>query len=468
VSRPSLDDPVVGALSEGVGGPVGSHAGRHPWWTPLRVLLALTAVVIAVGMAQKASCAGEDWRGENRYTSMCYTDLAFLYVGRGLAEGEWPYTSDPQVRARHQVMEYPVGIAYGAWAMAQATRGLAGSGDLEVRGQVPVADLYAQESVTRETRLFVALHAVVFAALILLSVWLLAAVHPQRPWDASAFALAPPLALTFLINWDMFSVVLVAAALAAWSRDRPGLTGVLIGLGAATKLYPLFLLGGIVVICLRQRRWRDLVASTGAAVAAWVLANAPAYLTGADQWRVFWSFNSDRGADLGSLWLVAAQAGDLSISADTINHWSWAVFLIWCGLVALVGLRAPSTPRLAQLAFLVVAGFLIVNKVYSPQYVLWLLPLAVLARPRWRDQIVWQATEVFYFASVWWYLAGDLAATGLDDAPVYWVAILVRVAGQLYLCAVVGRDIWWPRHDPVRAVEAVPQSMTTRSNVVAV
>ena len=58
------------------------------------------------------------------------------------------------------------------------------------------------------------------------------------------------------------------------------------------------------------------------------------------------------------------------------------------GVLVIGLLRAPpTTPRLAQLGFLIVAGFLLVNKVYSPQYVLWLLPLAVLARPRWRDQL---------------------------------------------------------------------------------
>jgi uncharacterized membrane protein len=419
----------------------------------------------AVGMAQKVACAAEDWRGESRYTSMCYTDLSFLYVGRGLAEGEWPYTDDPGVRSRHQVMEYPVGIAYAAWGLALVTRAVAGSDDLATRSQVPVGDLYSREEVNRETRIYLGLHAVVFAALALLTVWLLAGVHRARPWDASAFALAPVLALTFLVNWDMYAVALVAAALWAWSRDRPVLTGVLVGLGAATKLYPLFLLGGVLVICVRQRRWGDLAATSGTAVAAWVLANAPAYLTGAEQWRVFWSFNSERGADLGSLWLVLDQAGDLALSPDTINLWSWVLFLGWCAVVGLVGLRAPSTPRLAQIALLVVAGFLIVNKVYSPQYVLWLLPLAVLARPRWRDQLVWQAGEVLYFASVWWYLDGQLAATGAEDAVFYWLAILVRVAAQGYLCAVVLRDIWWPRHDPVRAR---PQAMTTRSKVVAV
>ena len=36
----------------------------------------------------------------------------------------------------------------------------------------------------------------------------------------------------------------------AGARDRPVLTGVLIGLGTATKLYPLFLLGPVLVIAL--------------------------------------------------------------------------------------------------------------------------------------------------------------------------------------------------------------------------
>ena len=70
------------------------------------------------------------------------------------------------------------------------------------------------------------------------------------------------------------------------------------------------------------------------------------------------------------------------------------------------------------------AGFLLVNKVYSPQYVLWLLPLAALARPRWRDQLIWQGGEVFYFAAVWWYLGGYLAPAGGADAGFYWVAIV--------------------------------------------
>ena len=129
----------------------------------------------------------------------------------------------------------------------------------------------------------------------------------------------------------------------------------------------------------------------------------------------------------------------------------------------MLGLRAPTTPRLAQLGFLVVAGFLLVNKVYSPQYVLWLLPLAVLARPRWRDQLVWQAGEIVYFASVWWYLDGDLAARGRRRRGFYWVAILVRMAAELYLVP------WWRATCSGRGMTAVrAQPIRTRSNAVAV
>jgi uncharacterized membrane protein len=414
-------------------------------------MLLLAAVTCALGMVQKSGCYERHWvYDEHRYTHMCYSDLPYLYTGRGLVELAWPYSDDPQVRQRYEVMEYPVGIPLFAYGAAWVTHWVTGSPDVGPRADQPVGDLVGTDQVLKELRAFVIVNALVFAALALLSAWLLAGVNPRRPWDAAAFAASPALLLTGLINWDMLAVVLVAGALWTWARGRPVATGVLVGLGTATKLYPLFLLGPIAIICLRERRYRELVDTVLAAAAAWLVLNAPAYLSGPEEWKRFWQFNSERGPDLGSIWLVISQMGDVTISAGTVNHWSWALFGLWCAGVAVLGFRAPITPRLAQLGFLVVAGFLLVNKVYSPQYVLWLLPLAVLARPRWRDQLIWQASEVFYFASVWWYLDGALQPGAGDDVLVYWVATVVRMLGQLYLCGIVVRDLLYPRHDPVR------------------
>ncbi len=129
----------------------------------------------------------------------------------------------------------------------------------------------------------------------------------------------------------------------------PVLTGVLIGLGAATKLYPLFLLGPILIVAWRRRSLGLFAWTAGAAALAWAVANLPAWLTGFEQWKVFWTFNSDRGADLGSLWLVLAHAGH-TVTSDGINQWSWVVFGAICLAVGVLGLRAPETPRVAQLA----------------------------------------------------------------------------------------------------------------------
>ena len=68
---------------------------------------------------------------------------------------------------------------------------------------------------------------------------------------------------------------------------------------------------------------------------------------------------------------------------------------------------------------------------------------------------------------MWWYLGGFLAPSAGEDAGAYWLAILVRMAAELYLVAIVARDVLRPAHDPVVEVRG-RQSTTTRSNAVAV
>jgi len=454
----TADDPLAAAYSMGVGGPIGTHAGRHPWWTPLRVVLALAAVCCALGFVAKTPCYQTSWGSDEvRYSDLCYSDLPYLYVGRGFAELEWPYSDSISVRDRYEVMEYPVGIAYYAWGTAYLTHWLSGSPDLDGRGGLNQGQLYELDQVRHEEMLFTAVNAIGFALCALVASWCLVGVHRRRPWDAVLFAASPILLFEGMINWDLLAVVCVAGALLAHARGRPLLTGVLIGLGTAMKLYPLFLLGALAVIWGRDRRWRELATATVGGAVTWGVVNAPAYLSGAHEWSVFWTFNARRGADLGSLWLMLGQMTHHTAGAHTINVVSWVFFLLWCAAVAVLGILAPEKPRLSQLGFLLVVGFLLVNKVYSPQYSLWLLPLAVMARPRWRDQLVWQSGEILYFASVWWYLGGHLTPGGGGDAGFYWVAIIARVAAQLYLTAIVVRDVLRPEHDVVRMREWRPR-----------
>ncbi len=450
IAHPTREDPTARAASEVLGGPHGRRSVGHSWWTPVRVVLALACVGWLLAMVQKAPCAADHWSGDKtRYAQMCYSDVPYLYVGRGFAERRVPFTDS---EGRYPDLEYPVLIGYFAWSAAVVTQWVNGGADIDARRAADPAGVYALPGVEAERQDYFLVTAVMLAPFALLTAYFLSRASRGRPWDAVAYAVAPVLVLTGLVNWDLLALTFVAGALWAWARGRPVLAGVMVGLGTATKLYPLFLLGAFLVVALRRRRLPDLGRAVAGALAAWLVVNLPAMLGDLDAWQSFWRFNSDRGPDLGSLWLVAAHLGHPA-SAHTINVVSGLGFAAVCVGVLVLGLRTRHVPRVAQLAYLVVVGFLLLNKVYSPQYVLWLLPLAVLARPRWRDLLIWQAGEILYFAAVWWYLGEYSAnATSGGEDQLYSIATLVRVAAELYLAVLVVRDLLRPDLDPARLV----------------
>jgi uncharacterized membrane protein len=458
VVAPTRVDPIAAASSELIGGPVGDHAAPHRWWTPVQVLLLVFTFVFALGLVQHGPCMQTDWNNSDvRYAKMCYSDIPYLYTGRGFAEQHWPYADS---HGRYPAMEYPVGISYLAWFASELTTIDAAGPPVSVRAAADPADLWGMPGMATEINANFAITAVLLFLCGLIAAWFLAGTHRRRPWDALPFVLSPCLLMTGLVNWDLLAVAFTAGALWAWSRGKPLWAGLLVGLGVATKLYPLFLLGAFLVVAIRRRRLSWFAWAAGGAAVAWLLANLPALLSGFDLWKVFWKFNSKRGADLGSLWYVLSLKGH-NFSAHQINVVSWVVFLAACAAILALGLLVKQPPRVAQLAFLIVAAFLLVNKVYSPQYVLWLLPLAVLARPRWRDLLIWQACELFYFASVWWFLGGWLTSASTNaGSPIYEIAIVVRMLGEIYLMALVVRDIVWPGHDPVRADGVTDDPMT--------
>jgi uncharacterized membrane protein len=315
----------------------------------------------------------------------------------------------------------------------------------------------ASADVQREKRIFVIVNALGFAVLALLSAWLLAGVNPRRPWDAAAFALSPALLLTGLVNWDLVAVVFVAAALWAWARDHTVLTGVMIGLGTAAKLYPLFLLYPLLLLCLRAGRMRAWAQATAAGVLAVGLVNLPVALAAPAGWWEFFRLNGQRGADPDSLYNVVSGLtgwsgfdGQLAPGQDptVLNAVSAVLFAVCCLAIAVLVVRARRRPRFAAIAFLVIVAFLLTNKVWSPQYSLWLVPLAVLAYPRWRPLLAWMVLDALVWAPrMYYYLGTD--AKGLP-APWFYGSVLVRDLAVLILAALVVRSVLHPEHDPIR------------------
>jgi uncharacterized membrane protein len=233
---------------------------------------------------------------------------------------------------------------------------------------------------------------------------------------------------------------------------------VLIGLGVAAKLYPLFLLGALFVLCLRAGRLRPWVLAALGAVVAWAAVDVPIAVLAPANWGRFYTLSGTRPANPETLWNLALYLsgnrildGPLSAGqTPTILNASVAlVLLLSVAAVVWLTLAAPLRPRVPQLAFLLVAAFLLVNKVWSPQYSLWLLPLAVLARPRWRSLLLWQVTEVLVWALTMLYYLGS----GNKGVDIQWffLAVGVRDLAVVVLMGLVVRDIWRPDGDVVRA-----------------
>jgi uncharacterized membrane protein len=299
----------------------------------------------------------------------------------------------------------------------------------------------------RRLQHFFDVNAFLLAACAIVGAWFVAMTHRRRPWDA--LMVAPGLILTAYINWDLLAVALGAGALWAWSRRSPLTAGALIGLGTAAKLYPAFLLLPLLLLCFRERRMNEFGKVMLAAVVAWFAVNLPVMLSAFHGWAYFYTFSRSRGESWGSLWLALSDMGHPIPAGDLNSIVTLSLLALFAG-IAFVALSAPVRPRLPQLAFLTVAAFLLVNKVYSPQYVLWLVFLFPLARPRWRDFIVWTTFETLYFIAIWWHLEGMQRPDLLIPNWPHTIATLARMGALLWVCALIVRDIYYPANDPVR------------------
>ncbi|GII63325.1 membrane protein [Sphaerisporangium krabiense] len=390
---------------------------------PVGLLAALGAVL---AYAWKAPCRfGGAWNdGTQQFLRFCYTDIYPLWWNEKLDQGLAPYFGHP--------VEYPVGIGGIMWVIQKLVWGLNEPGVwfFDITALVMAASLVAG---------------------VVIMVYLAGA--QRRPWDAVWYALAPALILTAFINWDLLCGALSLGAFLAWARGRHVLTGVLLGLAVATKFYPLVFFGPLLLLALRTRKLNAFLWAAGGAVVTWVVVNLPFMLLAFEGWKRFYVFSSERGADWGSVWFFFQREqvpflGD----GERLDMLGIASFAVLCLGVAVLALAAPTRPRLMQLAFLVLAAFMVTNKVWSPQYVLWLVPFAVLARPNWKPLALWQVAECWYFFAIWLYLVAQQPgneAFGIGDVT-YYTAIWGRVVTIAIMAAFVVRDILRPEHDVIR------------------
>ncbi|MGC8498174.1 MAG: hypothetical protein ACP5OV_01575 [Acidimicrobiales bacterium] len=271
---------------------------------------------------------------------LAYSDVIALYYAFHLGNHALPYV--------HTAVEYPVLTGMFMWLAAW----------------VPGVQGYFLAS------------SLGLLASALGTVYFLHRINWRLAWS---FALSPLLLVYGLLNWDLLAIFFLVAGWAQFRARRYAGAGILLSLGVWAKFFPLIVLFYCVVALLRDPRdrvhARRMVLWSGAVA---LIVNAPFAVMNVGNWDHFFVFNARRGGGGGILYELHL-ASTLPISV--VDLLSGALVVLAVVLLVPRVLRGGSPMAAAAITF---AVLLLVNKVSSPQYILWLFVLGVIAEwPVW-------------------------------------------------------------------------------------
>lgn len=364
------------------------------------VLLAIIAALLS--FVKFDYCRSNGWTPPGDYIHACYSDFPALFGDRGLITNSWPYSSATNA------VEYPPLTGLVMWA----TSFLVGNGEDKFRNYFDI-------------------NALLVALLFIASVVFLKKLKPEL-WYL--FPIAPAVVASLYINWDIWAVISALAAIYYFDVGKYNKSAIALGISIATKFFPIVLLLPIALILIRKAKVRELVLYIAYTSITWLLINLPFIITTPVGWFRFFKLNSERAADWGSIWHALEIFG---LNIKQLNLVSLVVFALGALAFTLFVFGIPEVPKLATIAFFIVAIFVTASKVYSPQYVLWLTPLAILAMIDKKDRFdfwVWQFAELIYHFAIWQYLAEVSGASFAIPAGAYALAIVLRVGALTWFC----------------------------------
>ena len=364
------------------------------------VLLAIIAALIS--FVKFDYCRSNGWAPPGDYIHACYSDFPALFGERGLITNAWPYSSATNA------VEYPPVTGVIMWA----TSFLVSDGENKFRNYFDV-------------------NALLIALLFIVTVVFLKKLKPQL-WYL--LPVAPAVVASLYINWDLWAVISALAAIYYFDVGKYHKSAIALGLSIATKFFPIVLLLPIALIFFRKSKIQELIRYIAITFATWLLINLPFIITTPTGWLRFFKLNSERAADWGSIWHALEIFG---LKINHLNLISIIAFAVVALAFTLFVYGIPEVPKLASIAFFIVAIFVTASKVYSPQYILWLTPLAILAMIDKKDRFdfwIWQFAELIYHFAIWQYLAEVSGAQFAIPAGAYATAILLRVAALTWFC----------------------------------
>jgi|GEM_PF-691354 len=209
------------------------------------------------------------------------------------------------------------------------------------------------------------------------------------------FACSLSLLFFTIYNWDMLALLFTAMALYFADKRKDALASASLALGFCTKLFPaLFLLP-----LLMRRKWMGGIKIICTFVAVFLALNIYFIAASFNGWSYQFTTHSSRGPNIDSVWgIIGLGFPGFSAQISIIS------FAMLGAAYILLNFRLRRSDYVqACLASLLV--FLLFNKVFSPQYAIWLLPFFVLFAPlRRRDFYLLEASNIAVLLTIlYWY-----------------------------------------------------------------
>ena len=362
----------------------------HPWWKRTLAVVSIT-VWMAWGYIRLMPPSSMIRHGQlltNRYGVWCYQNLAYsdvvkLFQTRFLFLHLVPYIQNR--------IEYPVITGLFMWVTSLGH----GIGS------------------------YFFITFVVFELIALMVYFFMERMVPKH---AIYFAVFPLLMVYGLLNWDMLGIGFMVLAWYWYKKESFIASAIAFSFGVFAKLFPIFFLPFIVAELWRKRQTRTLWRMVAAFVVTSFVINLPFAIGNLRNWSYFFTYNAGRGlgADIYSNeWIHG-------ISTSAANFFSLGVVVL---AVLFFMWRVYNGSRVIDATALTFTVFLFVNKVYSPQYTLWLFVLAIFAEwPIWTYIVIALAGLVDYVNSftVLELISSKSSSAGWYVNHVFFIGVLYR------------------------------------------
>jgi uncharacterized membrane protein len=216
------------------------------------------------------------------------------------------------------------------------------------------------------------------------------------------FILAPAVLYSLNRNWDIWAIAAMLLSIYLFEKKRFQLSAFMLAVSIATKFFPIVLMLPITIIFLRNKQISIFLKYSLTTLVSWLIINLPFVLINFDGWVYFYKFSAERGLGSASFYEITS----ILIPAAKFNSVHFYILnLITVIIVTYFFIKLKSVPNLAATSFFVMFGFILFNKQYSMQYVIWLSALAVIAmayiKKVHRDLLIyvyvfWQASELAF------------------------------------------------------------------------